>query len=310
MSTLRTHFRTLALLALAACVVMPLSRADDNKTPKAPPKRIVSMAPSITEVLFALGVGDRLVGDTRYCDYPAEAKKVAKIGGYMDPNYEAIVAQRPDLVVLLDSHKEAIERLQRMHIATLAVPHETVKDILDAITTIGDACGVPEKAKALREDLTRRTEAVRRAIAGKPRPRVLVCIGRDTDSGKLAGMYMAGRNDYYNEIIETAGGVNAYEGREVAFPQISAEGVIQIAPDVIIDLVAFVKSDSKTEDAIVKQWQQLKPVKAVRNGRVHVIVGTQALRPGPRYILFLEEVARILHPEAFADKTGENKAAK
>lgn len=263
------------------------------------PQRIVSLAPSITEILFSLQLGDRIVGVTRYCDYPASAKALPQVGGYVDPNYEAIVSLRPDLVILLTSHRDAKVELEKMGFRTLTTPQYTVNDVHEAIRLIGECCGVPEKAGPMLDSLATRTRAVRHAIEGKAAPRVLVCIGRDTASGKLAGMYIAGRNGLYDDIIEMAGGANAYRDEKVGYPQLSADGVLQLDPDVIIDLVTHITPGGETTEQIARQWDPLRPVKAVRNRRVHVIVGTHALRPGPRYIEFLEQVARLLHPEAF-----------
>ena len=266
------------------------------------PRRIVSLAPSITEILFALGEGDRVVGVTRYCDYPPEAAKVAKVGGYMDPSYELIVALKPDVVILLDSHGDAIAQLGRVGVRTLSVPHKTIGDIQEAILKIGEACRATAKAEQMVNEMRTRHEKVRRAVAGRDHPSVLICIGRDTDSGQLGGMYMAGRKGFYDEIIEVAGGVNAYTDERVAYPQLSAESVIEIDPEVIVDLASHIKPGAKTPEEMVRQWAPLRMVKAVRNGRVHVIVGTHALRPGPRYVGFLEELAHLLHPEAFGQE--------
>jgi iron complex transport system substrate-binding protein len=267
-------------------------------TPARQPQRIVSMAPSVTELLFELGLGDRVVGVTRYCDYPPATTRIAKIGGYMDPNYEAIVSLEPDLVILLSSHRDALRELNKMDLETLVTPHETIADIHESIRRIGDACGVQETARAILSDLTRRVEAVRQAVGYRPRPRVLVSIERDTESGQVAGLYVAGRHTLYDEILDLAGGTNALADTSVVYPQLSAEGVVQLNPDVIVDLVSDVGSGG-SDDAIARAWKTLHPVAAVRAGRVYVIAGTHALRPGPRYVRFLEELARILHPDAF-----------
>jgi iron complex transport system substrate-binding protein len=283
----------LCLLLFLALTVM--ARAG---TPARQPQRIVSMAPSVTEILFELGLGDRVVGVTRYCDYPPATTRIAEIGGYMDPNYEAIVSLEPDLVILLDSHRDALRELNKMDLETLVTPHETIADIHESIHRIGNTCGVQEAARAILNDVTRRVEAVRQAVGYGPRPRVLVSIERDTESGQVAGLYVAGRHTLYDEILGLAGGTNAIADTSVIYPQLSAEGVLQLNPDVIVDLVSYVRSDG-SDDTIARAWEALHPVAAVRNGRVHVIVGTHALRPGPRYVRFLEELARILHPDAF-----------
>jgi iron complex transport system substrate-binding protein len=265
-----------------------------------PPRRIVSFAPSITEMLFALGVGDRVVGVTRYCDYPGSVEGITRVGGYMDPSYETLVALQPDLTIVVTSHDDARRELDQLGLAVLTVPHDTVADIHKAIRRIGEAVGREDEAARMVMALEDRVTAVREAVADRPRPRTLVCIGRDTDTGQLAGMYMAGRHDFYDEMIEMAGGVNAYRDETVKYPQLSAEGIIQLNPDVIVDLVSELKPDGPAAKAIAAQWDVLHPVEAVRQDRVYVVAGQYALRPGPRYVRFLEELARLLHPEAFA----------
>ena len=267
-----------------------------------PPKRLISMAPNITETLFALELGGNVVGVTRFCDYPEQVKTIANVGGYVDPSYEAIVSLRPDLVILLTSHKEAARELAKLQIATLLVPHETVSDIHEAIRKIGAACGVPDKASALLEALTQRSIRVREKVAKESKPRVLICIGRDIESGQLAGLYFAGKNGFYDEIISMAGGINACTTENVAYPQLSAEGIIQLNPDVIIDLISHIGPKGKSTVEIAAQWDTLAPVAAVRNKQVFVVVGNHALRPGPRYVEFLEELARLLHPACFEEK--------
>ncbi len=285
----------LALLILSC----QLHAAQSDSVGSAHPRRIVSLAPGTTEILFALGLGDRVVGVSRYCDYPPSATTIPEVGGYFDPSYEKIVSLEPDLTILLTSHRAAKAELEKLGLQTLTTPHETVADVHEAIGLIGEACGAERAADSLSTQLSRRSETVQRAVAGRDRPRVLVCIGRDTESGQLAGLYLAGNDDFYDEIIELAGGVNAYENASVAYPQVSAEGVIQLDPDVIIDLVSDMIPGNKKPEEIERQWYQLPTVSAVRNRRVFVIVGNRALRPGPRYVEFLEHMAELLHPDAF-----------
>jgi iron complex transport system substrate-binding protein len=261
------------------------------------PARILSMAPNITEIVFALGLGDRLVGVTRYCDYPPAAREIARVGGYVDPNHEAILSLRPDLVILLSSQTQSRAELTQLGLRALTVPHRTTEDVHDAIRRIGSACGAEDRAKTLLDDIEKRTAAVTRAVVGRTRPRVLMCIGRDTGTGQLGGLVVAGRGGFHDEIIRQAGGVNACRDEQVEYPQLSAEGVIRLNPEVIVDLVTPDNPDGKTPAEIRQQWSRLRTVKAVGEGRVYVIVGRYAFVPGPRYVAFLEELARLLHPQ-------------
>jgi iron complex transport system substrate-binding protein len=284
----------LACLFLVSCPVLSGQAFGAEKG-----RRIISLAPSLTEILYTLDLGDRVKGVSDYCDYPPEVASKPKLGGLMDPGYEAMVALKPDLAILLTSHRDAKRELEKLGIPTLTVPHQTLRDIHESIRMIGEACGAEERAADLLELLDRRTSIVSSAVEGLQRPKVLISIGRDMKAGGLASFYTAGRNGFYDEIIGLAGGVNAYGDEKVPYPQLSAEGVIRLNPDVIIDLVSDMKPLGMGPEDVAAQWDRLRTVAAVRKGRVHVIEGYHALRPGPRYFLFLEQLARLLHPEIF-----------
>lgn len=251
--------------------------------------RIVSMAPNITETLFALGLGDRVAGVTRFCAWPPEAREKPSVGGFIDPNYERIVALRPDLVLLLPEHATVIDHLGELGIRCEVVRNRTVDDILWTIGRIGELCGREAQADSLAGDLRRRIVAVR-AGAGAGKPKVLISVSRDFGAGTVSRVYAAGPGTFYDELIGYAGGVNAYVGPPVAYPVLSAEGLISLDPDIIIDLVPSGQADGLGPEA----WSGYGSVAAVRNGRVHVIDAEYAVIPGPRFILFLEELAGIV----------------
>lgn len=267
------------------------------------PRRIISMAPNTTEILFALGVGDRLVGVTRYCDYPAAATKIRKVGGFVDPHYEAIVALRPDLTVLISAHRMLERELSKLRLRTVMTPHEQIDDVHQAITLLGAATGADSAPLLL--ELERRRQAVAAAIAGRERPRVLLILGLDSGSDRLSSLYAAGRGGFHHELIELAGGENAYRGGRIAYPQLSAEGLLALQPEVIIDLVERLPAEAGSARPYRRQWEQLPMLRALRERRIHTVVGSHALRPGPRYIDFLEQLARLLHPAGFPATASE-----
>ena len=217
------------------------------------PQRIVSLAPSTTEILFNLGLGKKVVGVTRYCDYPTSATAVSRVGGLMDTNYEAILGLRPDLVVLLASNRDAQRELEKMRIPTLVTPHDTLDDIHESVRLIGEKCGAQAAVDQILKDLAVRTEAIHQAVSGRNRPRVLVCVGRNVESDDFSGLYVAGRHTFYDEIIEAAGGTNAFSDERIAYPQLSSEGVVQVNPDVIVDLVSELKPGGKTVEEIERE---------------------------------------------------------
>jgi len=267
-----------------------------------PYDRIVSLAPSITETLYALGLGDRVVGVTRYCDYPPEAQTKKKVGDYYRPNYESIVALKPDLVIILAEHQEARDALCGLRLNVLSVDHKNVAGILESITTIGAACGREQQARQLRAGIEGRIDRVRRRAAGHPaRPRVMICISRTFGGSSLTKVCIAGQDGFYNEMLRLAGGVNVYEGKLVKFPEISVEGILALNPDVIIDIDPPAGDDRAKKDAILAQWQTLSTVRAVAGGRVYVLGGDYVMRPGPRFVRILEDIAGVLHPQTNAE---------
>ena len=262
-----------------------------------PCHRIVSLAPSITETLFALGLGDSVVGVTRYCAYPKEVRTKQEVGGYFDPNYEAILGLQPDLVVLLPEHQKQRDYLARQGIRTLVVDHKTIGGILDSVGVLGEVGGASERAAALVAELRGRIDRIATRVAGLPRPRVLVTMGRDVAAPSIGSLYIAGRGNWYDELLALAGGENAFADA-VPFPRISAEGVLQINPEVIVEMLGDMGGDSPDPKQALLAWRPLTGAKAVRDGRIHLFLEDYAVVPGPRFVQTLERLARVLHPAA------------
>jgi iron complex transport system substrate-binding protein len=260
-------------------------------------QRIISMAPSITEVLFAIGLEDRIVGVTRYCDYPPEAKKKPQVGGFLDPNYEAILSLEPDLVVLLQEQVEARRYLEEMGLNTLLVDHRSVRGIINSIAAIGEACRAAGKAQELVNDLETRITRVHRKTSNLPRTRVMVAVGRNLNETSLGGIYISGRDGFYDQLLELAGGTNVYRQRTIALPAISAEGIQNLNPHVIVDIAPALGPIVREKEDLIRTWDFAVGVDAVKNHRVYIFDEGYGVRPGPRFILLLEQMARVLHPE-------------
>ncbi|MFP4380148.1 MAG: ABC transporter substrate-binding protein [Candidatus Sumerlaeia bacterium] len=292
---------TVAILLCPAFGVLWAQEADQG------PKRIVSLAPSVTEVVFELDLEDRLVGVSKFCDYPEAAKELPRVGGFFDPNYEAILGLKPDLVILLTSHDEIKKRLESLGVKCLTVRHEKIPDILESIITIGKACGVETQAKTVVKQLKERTAAVVEKAENLAKVKVLMSIGRDLTGGSLGTIFAAGPDNLYDEMIGMVGGENVLADSKAAYPQLSGEGIILLKPDVIIELVGALPEGGPTVEQIRAHWDTLASLPAVKNDRVHVITGNYAVRPGPRYVQILEELARIIHPDVDWD-AGEKSA--
>lgn len=272
-----------------------------NGEPKEPPgqkvERIVSMAPSITETLCALGLGDRVVGVTSYCRYPPEVQKVAKVGGYHNTNFEAVVALEPDLVVLLSGDEQCLSALRKLGIRTLVVCHNDVEGILDSFLQIGRVGGAEADAQRMMAGIRARMGRIRQKTAGLPRPEVLLVAQRSPYPDKLEDVYVAGSDGFFDSIIALAGGENSYPPTSVRFPVVSAEGILWMNPDVILDLTSGVAQGQHDQETLLGAWQQVADVKAVKTGRVHSLDQDYAFVHGPRFILLIEDLARLIHPE-------------
>jgi len=302
---LHSSFFNLALAAavmLSAIACRPPATEPSSTEPAAsatPPQRIVSLAPSVTEVLFALGLGERVVGVTSFCRYPPEAARLPQVGGYLDLNLEAIVALEPDLAVLIQDHDAAQARLEALGVPTLQVDQGDLDGILRSIEEIAARCGVAERGGELVAEIRGRLAAVEQRVAGLPRPRTLAVVGREAGSGTLATVWVAGTETFYDDVIRLAGGVNAAAPSPVAYPEVSREGLLHIDPDVILDLLADLDDRGVAGDAAAADWQELSALRAVRTGRVHLLEHELTVVPGPRVAALVEQVAQVLHPEAF-----------
>jgi iron complex transport system substrate-binding protein len=262
------------------------------------PQRIISLAPSITEILFALGAGDRVVGVSTYCDYPPQATQRDRIGTFLQPNIEKILAERPDLVIGVPSpsNRAPVERLEALGLRILIVDPERVADILTSIHTIADAIGAPEEGAALVADIERHMASIRARLEGAPTPKVLLLVGR-------APFIAAGRGTYQDELIGLAHGENLVSVSGQTWPTISLEYIVAHAPEVIID-ASMGSEEAPDRDQGLAFWRDFPTVPAVRDQRIYGYRAYELLRPGPRAPETLETIARYIHPERFAAPAG------
>ncbi|HEX2958775.1 MAG TPA: helical backbone metal receptor [Chitinispirillaceae bacterium] len=255
------------------------------------PMRIVSLAPSITETLFALGLGERVIGVTSYCNYPPEVKLIEKVGGYSDVNIERIVTLHPDIVILTREHSSQKEALDRFNIRTLTIDHSDFEHICSSFVAIGTACQVMSKSDSLTAVFQKYIQPV--PIDNSKRPSVLLCVGREAPgSGSVKSIFAAGVSTIYNQIIEAAGGKNAFRDSVPMYPSLSYEGIMALKPDIIIDAAATM-GDFKC-DQLVGDWRSLSRVKAVQMNNVFCVQKEYATVPGPRILLLIEDFRKVL----------------
>ncbi|MBI4735792.1 MAG: cobalamin-binding protein [candidate division NC10 bacterium] len=255
------------------------------------PLRLVSLAPSLTEIVFALGRGDWLVGVTEFCDYPPAARSKPRIGGTMTPNLERVVQVRPDLVLATaeGNPRDRVAHLERLGIPVFAVKPDGYAGVLASIRTLGRVLRAEAEAAALSQEMERRTATIRRAVGGRPRPRVLYLVWADP-------LIAAGPTTFIHDLIEMAGGDNVVRERAVPYPRLSWEEVLASAPEVILVATHAEGGDRPLNGGSWSAWQSIP---AVRTGRIIALPGDTIHRPGPRVVEGLERLARAIHPEAF-----------
>jgi iron complex transport system substrate-binding protein len=260
-----------------------------------PAQRIVSTAPSITEILYALGLGNQVVGVSTYCHHPPEVLQKPKVGTFLNPNLELILSLRPDLVIA-GPHQLRVTAGMKLNV--LEVRHDTIPELHGAIESIGAAAGVSARARELSAKLRRELEEIRRRTATKPPIPMMFIVGRTP--GRLEGMVAVGKASYLNELITIAGGRNIFADAAAAYPKVSMEEILARDPAVIIDMGDMAETVGVTEaykSGVVQLWQRAATLRAVKQGRVHAVASDELVVPGPRVAVAAREFARLLHPE-------------
>jgi iron complex transport system substrate-binding protein len=261
---------------------------------KTPPRRIISVAPSVTETLFALGLGERIVGVSDYCNYPPEARGKEKVGGYITPSMEKIISLHPDLVIQTADGdlKTFVNRLAGLGIPVYITNPRSVPEILRAISKIGGVTDSSSGAQALVGSMRAKMIDVQERIEGRPRLRVLHAMSVDP-------LISSGKGTFVHDLIRLGGGENIAENGKGKHPLLSMEEVVTRDPQVII-LSSMLSNEPMTAQRA--WWSRYRQISAVREGRIGVIQADLILRPSPRIVEGLVEVAKAIHPEAF--KTG------
>ncbi len=256
---------------------------------------VVSLAPSVTELLFDLGLEDRIVGATRFCRYPTKANDIPRVGGYLDLNLEQIITKRPTIVFALKEGQEVVRPLKRFGIETVLLDHTSLSGIKESYLEVARRCDLEAKAKARLAELNKREDRFRRLCGSTTQPadkRVLVVVGRTREGSENTGLYISGSDGFYSDILKVIGATNMYQGSTAAIPTISTEGLLKLSPDFIIDIVNV--DDSGDLSRHREFWNQFPNLPAVARGDVLVLAADYASIPGPRYVQLLEDLARVL----------------
>lgn len=279
---MRAYLVSLALLLL--CVTGPFAQA--------PPRRIISLIPAATEMLFALGVGGRIAAVSSFDRFPPEVARLEKVGALLDPNLEKILSLKPDLVIVYHSQADFRRQLDRAGVPTYIYSHAGLADVTATIRSVSRRIGSGERGDALASRIETELEIIRKRVAGKRRPRTLIVFGRENYS--LRGIYASGGTGFIHDMVTLAGGDNVFADVKREAVQATTELILSRRPEVIVELRAdpLTREEERKELAV---WGQLTSVPAVRNGRVHLIVDARTVIPGPRVAEGVEVIRRTLH---------------
>ena len=285
------HKKSLAIVPWLLLAVLLLAPSTSTQ---APPQRIVSIIPSVTEMLFAMGAGARVVGVGNFDRFPPEALTRPKVGGLIDPDTEKILSLKPDLIVVYGTQTDLRNQMDRAHVPMFLYEHAGLPDITTTIRALGQRIGSGTAANALADRIEASVADTRRRVAGKPRPRTLLVFGRDAET--LRGVYASGGMGFLHDMLEAAGGTNVFADVKRQSVQATTELILARAPDVIVE-VGVDTASARARN--VRAWDTLGSVAAVRSHRIYVLRGDDLMNPGPRVAQAIRRIAEVLHPEAF-----------
>ena len=263
----------------------------------ATPHRIVSLVPATTEMLFAMGAGDRVAGVSNYDRFPPEVTKLPRVGGLLDPDVERLLSLKPDLAIVYDTQSDLKRQLERAHVPIFRYIHRGLPDITETMRALGVRVGLTSAADAAATRIEQQLAALGRRVAGRPRPRTLLVFGRE--QGTLRHITASAGYGFLHDVLELAGGADALADLRKQSADMSTEMILTRAPEVILELHYgdSVKPESFNAERLV--WNALASVPAVRNQRVYLLDGLEFVVPGPRIVSAAERFARTLHPEVF-----------
>jgi iron complex transport system substrate-binding protein len=281
----------LVLLPTVAAGLTLIDQTGRQVSLPAPPRRIISLVPGVTETLFAIGAQDLLVGVTDFCDFPTEARLKPRVGGMLAPSLETMVAMKPDLVIATTegNREETVVQLERLKIPVYLVNPVSLRKVLDIPSHLGTVTGHEAQAARLTASIRVRIKAVTERVASRPRPRVLYVLWPEP-------LIVPGRGALVSDLIALAGGESVTADASEAYPRYSLEAAVARGPQVIV-----LASHGAGQGAMSREiWDRFTSLPAVKSGRLYTVDGNLLHRYGPRVVDGLELLARLFHPEAFA----------
>jgi iron complex transport system substrate-binding protein len=286
------------LIAAAVLLVLPAPAGSHSTQTTPAAKRIISLVPAVTEMLYSIGAGERVVAVSSYDTFPPEVKRLPSVGALIDPNVERILSLKPDLVVAYGSQVDLKAQLARAGIGVFDYRHAGLADVTDTIRSLGERTGDAARARQVADGIEQGLRAIRARVQGRPRPRTLLVFGRERLA--LRGLYSSGGVGFLNDMLDVAGGTNVFAGIRLQSVQAGTEQILTQRPDVILEIRATNSAfPSGDRDAELNVWKALAAVPAVRTNRVHFLFDDRIVIPGPRVVEGTAAIARALHPDAF-----------
>lgn len=285
---------TRRLLILLTLALSPAAAGVTHASAEAAPTRIVSLVPAVTQMLYAIGGGGRLVAVSNYDREPAEVNALARVGGLLDPDTERILALRPDLVIVYEAQHELEQRLTQAHIRYYEYAHKDLANVMATMRALGDILGTHNTAERVARGIEQKLQAIAARVAARPKPLVLLVISRDPES--LRNIYANGGYGFLHDMIDIAGGRDVFADIKRENVQPSTEQILARRPEVIIELRYGAASIGRDD---LSPWQTLQSLPAVKNHRLYQLVGDRFVDAGPHVADATEQFARTIHPEAF-----------
>jgi iron complex transport system substrate-binding protein len=293
MRRLRGLARAIVVAAALAAAVAG-SACAQVEAPPSHATRIVSLVPAVTEMLFAIGAGDRVVGVSSYDHFPPEVESRARVGALVDPDFERILSLRPDLVIVYGTQMELVGRLRQAGIPMYRYEHAGLADITQTISAVGELAGRPEAAASLIGRIESDLDAIRRRVAGRGRPKTALIFGREL--GTLRGIFASGGVGFLHDMLELAGGEDVFGDVRRQNLQATAETLLARAPEVIIEIHPGPRWPPERIEREQRAWLGLPSLPAVRSNRVYILVDDRFSIPGPRVAEAVQLLADVLHP--------------
>ena len=288
---------SLALLVLL-CLLTGCRQAQRQARVEPRPQRIVSLSPSVTEILYGIGAWPQVIAVSQFCTYPDDVKNKPRVNGWDKTNLEQVMALKPDFVIGVDAQEPFLkDKLTGVGVRSLFVKSQTVADIMASIGDIGSGTGHEQEATDLVAKTQGEIDAVRKAVADFPHPRVLCVV--DRVPGTIRDLYTATKGSYLDELISIAGGQSIAPVAEHGYGKINKEAVLTLNPEVIIDMVQGSKGNFGEDPIAV--WNELAEVRAVREKRIYSITDPSVIHPSQFVGHTAQVFARALHPESFPD---------